>query len=113
MEIVNNQLVIYVQDQGIGIRQEELTDVFQPFFRSSQALSSSSEGFGLGLSIVARITASLGGTADVKSVAGEGSRFQLIFPANLFEITPANDHDLNTNGHVSHQSDKTIHSDVD
>lgn len=113
MEIVNNQLVIYVQDQGIGIRQEELLDVFQPFFRSSQALSSSSEGFGLGLSIVARITASLGGTANVKSVEGEGSRFQLIFPANLFEIRPAHNHDLNTYQHASHQSDKTIHFEVD
>lgn len=86
LEIAQNQLVIYVQDHGDGIPENERTEVFMPFFRSASAHFAGTDGFGLGLSIVARITNSLGGQASVISKVGEGSRFQLIFPADRFEI---------------------------
>jgi heavy metal sensor kinase len=71
---------IDVQDSGAGLSPAEAQHVFERFFRADPARSSSTEGAGLGLSLVQWIAAQHGGTATVRSRLGEGSTFTVILP---------------------------------
>ena len=64
-------------DQGIGIRKENMDQIFNAFYRAEE--SRSSEGMGLGLSLAKRIMEIHGGEIRVESVPGEGSTFTLYF----------------------------------
>ncbi|MDM8526728.1 hybrid sensor histidine kinase/response regulator [Anaerolineales bacterium HSG24] len=67
----------WVQDNGEGLTPEEQTQIFIPFTRLSQVQI---KGHGLGLSIVHRIIEKLGGTVEVQSEKGRGSRFSFNLP---------------------------------
>jgi signal transduction histidine kinase len=71
---------ISVTDNGIGIPQEEQTQMFGRFFRTSNARQSGVEGSGLGLAITRGIVEAHGGTIGFESVEGVGSTFRLILP---------------------------------
>ncbi|MDR2393694.1 MAG: PAS domain-containing protein [Treponema sp.] len=73
-------LVIQVQDRGIGIPGEHLERIFERFYRVDRARSREAGGTGLGLSIVRHIALLHQGRVEVESHAGEGSRFRLILP---------------------------------
>ncbi len=66
---------IQVQDEGIGISEEEQGLVFERFYRSKAV--SSRPGFGIGLYLVREVLAKQGGYAKVKSEAGKGTVMQL------------------------------------
>lgn len=66
---------ITVEDDGPGISKEAQKRIFERFFRVDTGRSRSLGGTGLGLSIVKHIAQLYGGTAEVESVPGEGSRF--------------------------------------
>jgi signal transduction histidine kinase len=66
---------VKVKDQGIGISEEDLPHIFNPFFRSSNA--SELPGFGIGLSICQRIVELHHGTISVTSEIGRGSEFKV------------------------------------
>ena len=69
----NGTLKLIVEDTGTGMTDEEQQRVFGAFERLSNAAAK--DGFGLGLSIVRRIVAMLGGTIRLDSEKGKGSRF--------------------------------------
>ncbi len=69
-----------VQDQGPGLPPEELPHIFEPFYRTAEARRLGQSGVGLGLAIVRRIADVLGGSVDVSSEPGRGSRFVLHLP---------------------------------
>jgi signal transduction histidine kinase/DNA-binding NarL/FixJ family response regulator len=71
-----------VQDTGVGMSQEQLTKIFQPFEQVGSARQQS-EGTGLGLAISQEIVAKMGGEIHVQSQPGEGSIFwfDLVLPA--------------------------------
>jgi heavy metal sensor kinase len=69
-----------VRDTGIGLAPEDAAHVFEPFFRADKARSSSSEGAGLGLSLVKWIATQHGGTVSVQSRPGGGSTFSVGLP---------------------------------
>lgn len=73
-------LLLVVEDQGIGMSEEEQYHVFDKFYRASQGDAHDTKGFGLGLSYVRKIAALHGGQVRVKSSKGEGSCFTLAFP---------------------------------
>lgn len=77
----NGRVHIAVQDQGIGIDQREVKQIFQKFYRTKKAEESGEAGSGIGLSIVQQIVERHGGEIGVTSQPGEGSRFTLDFPA--------------------------------
>ena len=77
----NDILKIIVEDTGTGMTEEEQQRVFGAFERLSNAATK--DGFGLGLSIVQRIVAMLGGTIRLESEKGQGSRFTVGYPHNL------------------------------
>ncbi len=69
-----------VRDTGAGIKQEELADIWERYYRSSQAHKRPVKGTGLGLSIVKSILERHGFAFGVESREGEGSTFYVIFP---------------------------------
>jgi signal transduction histidine kinase len=78
----NRQRVqIDVADRGIGIDRSELPQIFEPFYRSSQAVAAQIHGTGLGLSIAKRNAEAFGGKLSVVSEVGLGSVFTLHLPA--------------------------------
>ncbi len=72
----DDHAVIEVEDTGIGISEEHLPHIFQPFYR----VISQVEGTGLGLSITKEIVELHGGILTVESREGEGSRFRFSLP---------------------------------
>ncbi|HKE25499.1 MAG TPA: CHASE2 domain-containing protein [Bryobacteraceae bacterium] len=70
-----------VQDQGIGMDQKEVKQIFKKFYRTKKAEESGEAGTGIGLSIVQQIVEQHGGRIDVTSRPGEGSCFTLVLPA--------------------------------
>jgi PAS domain S-box-containing protein len=69
-----------VSDTGVGIPQDEVKDVFQRFFRSSNVRADAIQGTGLGLSIVRSIVERHHGHIDVQSRRGEGTTFTITLP---------------------------------
>jgi signal transduction histidine kinase len=75
------QAYVSVEDQGIGMDQKEVKQIFQKFYRTKRAEQSGEVGTGIGLSIVEQIVAQHGGTIEVMSQPGHGSRFTMVLPA--------------------------------
>jgi two-component system sensor histidine kinase SenX3 len=71
---------ISVSDQGMGIAENELTRVFERFYRVDPARSRATGGTGLGLAIVKHVATNHGGTVSVWSVEGSGSTFTIRLP---------------------------------
>jgi signal transduction histidine kinase len=74
------QATFTVEDTGIGISEEFLPRLFNPFEQESNDPYKSHEGTGLGLSISKRYIELLGGEIKVSSVKGKGSRFEVVLP---------------------------------
>ncbi len=79
-----------VIDTGIGISQENIEKLFQPFVQVDSALNRQYSGTGLGLSVVKKIIELHGGKSGVTSKEGEGSHFWFDLPCDnlLFKSTP-------------------------
>lgn len=73
-----------IEDTGVGIAQEELDSIFQPFQQVGNQ-NQRAEGTGLGLSITKRLVEKMGGILSVRSILGVGSNFQITLP--LVEIS--------------------------
>lgn len=73
-------LVIEVRDRGIGIDSEDLTRLFEPFFRADRSRARTSGGLGLGLALAKRIVGAHGGTLGVESVLSEGTTVRIELP---------------------------------
>ncbi|MBD1870883.1 two-component sensor histidine kinase [Leptolyngbya sp. FACHB-671] len=76
------QIVIRVQDTGVGISAEDLPQVFERFYRVDQVRSRHTGGFGLGLAIVQQIIHAHQGKITATSKIGEGTTFQIELPLN-------------------------------
>jgi signal transduction histidine kinase/PAS domain-containing protein len=73
------EVVIWVEDTGVGIAKSEKTKVFDRFFKSSSALSAKKSGTGLGLSVVKNILELHGGKVKLESSEGEGTTVKCFF----------------------------------
>lgn len=78
----DNGVTVKIEDTGIGIPEEALPHIFEPFYRVDQSRSRAVGGAGLGLPLVKDIVEKHGGEVKVKSAAGEGTTFILRFPAS-------------------------------
>ena len=76
----DRQLVISVEDFGIGIRKDEAHRVFERFYRGGDELTRSVKGSGLGLTLVKEIVEAHHGTVRVESEPGRGSTFSIRLP---------------------------------
>lgn len=75
-----NEVVISIQDHGIGIPPEDLDFVFEPFYRVDKARTPRREGFGLGLSLAKNIIEAHGGEIRVNSTPGRGTLVRVHLP---------------------------------
>lgn len=80
LETDGQQVIGSVADSGMGISEEDLSHLFQDFFRTEQAKASGEIGTGLGLSIVKQIVDYYGGEIKATSRLGQGSRFTFTLP---------------------------------
>ncbi|MDR3230249.1 MAG: HAMP domain-containing protein [Synergistaceae bacterium] len=69
-----------VEDDGIGISEEDLPFVFERFYRADKSRNRTTGGSGIGLAVVQSIVATHGGAVTVQSSPGEGSRFRVELP---------------------------------
>ncbi len=76
---------IRVEDTGIGIHQENLEAIFEPFRQIDSGLTRKHEGTGLGLAISRRLTDRLKGRISVESEFGRGSVFTVTLPSRLVQ----------------------------
>jgi len=76
----SNSVLLVVEDDGIGIPSSDIPHLFERFYRVDQARSRNSGGSGLGLSICHRIVQIHGGSIEVDSTVGEGSKFKVRLP---------------------------------
>ncbi len=74
-----------VVDEGPGIPEDDLVRVFEPFVTGVTEETQNEQGTGLGLNIVKRFVATLGGTVTVQSQPGEGSTFSFAIPLTPVE----------------------------
>ncbi|HEY8118315.1 MAG TPA: PAS domain S-box protein [Methylophilaceae bacterium] len=72
-----------IRDTGMGIRPEDLKDLFQPFHQVDSGLTRQHEGTGLGLAICRKLASLMGGEVSASSVWSKGSEFTVILPLNL------------------------------
>lgn len=76
------ELVISVEDSGVGIAPEDLAHIFERYYRGSDARTRGAKGTGLGLAICKVVAEAHQGRLTVQSVSGKGSTFSLHLPLN-------------------------------
>lgn len=72
--------IIEIEDEGIGIPEQDLPFIFEPFYRVDRSRSRESGGFGLGLSLCKAIMEAHHGSISIQSTVGKGTTVQLHFP---------------------------------
>jgi len=78
--IRSNQIIIAISDTGIGIPEEEVDQVFNEFFRASNAIAFAKDGTGLGLALVKQIVERHGGSISAMNNDGKGATFTIELP---------------------------------
>jgi signal transduction histidine kinase len=74
------QLLVEVEDHGLGLDAKQQRRVFRQFWRADTGLDRKVDGLGLGLTIVARLAEAHGGRIELESTPGQGSVFRVILP---------------------------------
>ncbi|PKQ05396.1 MAG: hypothetical protein CVT72_09690 [Alphaproteobacteria bacterium HGW-Alphaproteobacteria-11] len=77
-------LVLSVDDTGIGIEASDIARIFEPFVQVEDAMSRTQQGTGLGLPLVRKIMNLHGGTVELESRVGEGTTVKATFPKSRF-----------------------------
>jgi signal transduction histidine kinase/ActR/RegA family two-component response regulator len=75
-----NRVLITVWDEGIGIDDDDLAQLFKPFVQLDAGLARETSGTGLGLALVAQMARLHGGGVSVASIPEQGSRFTIVIP---------------------------------
>ena len=78
-------LIISVRDQGIGISEELLTDIFKPFFKAMGGIDGIDPSIGLGLHIAKEIVRHYKGRIWAESTLGSGSTFSILIPKEMIK----------------------------
>ena len=79
-DLSDERLQITIEDNGIGIRRDDLKKIFDKFYRVSTGNRHDVKGFGLGLAYVRKMVSELGGDIRVESEYNVGTKFIIILP---------------------------------
>jgi len=74
-------IALSVEDDGVGIAADALPRIFDPYVRIANPETAAAPGLGLGLSLVRGLAHAHGGSIEVESLPGKGSRFRVLLPA--------------------------------
>jgi cell cycle sensor histidine kinase DivJ len=88
-EVDGDMIVLIVEDTGVGIGDEDLARVGNPFFQARSSYDRRHDGTGLGLSIVKGLAALHGGRVAIRSRLGEGTRVCVSLPLDCRAAHPA------------------------
>lgn len=77
-----NEIVLEVADNGSGIEEHELNNIFERFYRTDTSRTLETGGSGLGLAIVRSLVEAHGGSVSVSSTLGQGTTFSIRLPIN-------------------------------
>ncbi|WP_416899562.1 MAG: ATP-binding protein [Minwuia sp.] len=79
----DGRYLLTVADKGVGISEDELSQIMQPFHQDRNEYQADGGGTGLGLSIAENLMRLHGGTIEIESRRGEGTTARLNFPADM------------------------------
>ena len=98
------QVLFQVQDTGVGIPEDKLENLFEPFVQVDGSLTRRYQGAGLGLSIVRRLVELMGGSLSIQSQSEQGTSVQVILPVGLpGEKSPNQQDEDDGSGHSERQ----------
>jgi DNA-binding response OmpR family regulator/two-component sensor histidine kinase len=80
LEPVDGKVSLSVVDSGVGIPKDKIPQLFNKYSKASRLGTDGEKGTGLGLSIVKELVDMHGGSIDVASEEGKGTKFQILFP---------------------------------
>lgn len=87
-DVAKRRLRLTVWDTGIGIRKDDMPQLFQPFQQIDSSLARQYSGTGLGLSLVRQLVEMHSGGIEVESEFGKGSRFTVVLPWSPNDTVP-------------------------
>ena len=99
----NNRLYVSIEDNGIGIPEEKISTIFDPFIQVNGSTSRPFEGTGLGLAIAHSFVQIMGGKLELESEEGKGSRFFFSLPLEPVDDTADEEEEMSNvllKGHV-------------
>jgi PAS domain S-box-containing protein len=102
-----NEIIIIIEDTGIGIPEDKLQTIFEDFRQVSEGKGRNFEGTGLGLTIVKKYVDALGGSVIVKSTLGVGSTFLIHLPL-VDQVSEFSTNEIDMNELLSVSSDKKV-----
>lgn len=77
-------VILYIKDNGIGIKKEEISKVFDKGFTGTNGRISNKKSTGIGLYLCKKLCDKLGISIKIEAVENEGTQIQIIFPTNSF-----------------------------
>ncbi len=83
LQMIDNDIVITVEDEGDGVPEEELDKIFNPFYRADEARTRTKGGTGLGLTIAQRAVTANGGTIQANNRSEKGLRVDIRLPLKV------------------------------
>jgi signal transduction histidine kinase len=83
---LGREFLLKVSDTGIGIQQDNIHRIFDPFWQVEQKATRRATGTGLGLTVTKRLANLLGGDVDVTSTPGQGTTFTVRLPVKVPHI---------------------------
>ena len=89
-----SEFVFRIKDTGIGMSEEFLQHIFEPFSRENEGMKATANGTGLGMTIVKNLTEQMGGKITVKSKVGEGSEFEVVLPLEICSSSVQDDKEV-------------------
>lgn len=85
-DLSEEKVFLKIKDQGIGIAEEKLETIFEPFIQEDASVTRKYGGTGLGLAITHRLVNLMGGTISIFSEKDKGTEFEMSFPAPELHI---------------------------